>query len=198
MSKRAAPDNRSTRETILSKAEKAFARKGFDGARVEEIARESGVNQAMIYYYFKSKEELFNAVIEARLEDTRNFRSEMKRIRPAPEIMSRQYLEFMRAQKDFLKILMLETLTSPVRSHWIFRLMDLVATEPERAGQPVETEQRRLAWFYFTVMPVAVFTIFREQWSDYFQTNADTDNGDFVRDLKSCATVLRASQNQPR
>ncbi|HUX13563.1 MAG TPA: hypothetical protein VMW87_11075, partial [Spirochaetia bacterium] len=151
--------------------------------------------QAMIYYYFRSKEELFNSVIEARLEDTRNFRLEMKRIRPAPEIMSRQYLEFMRTQKDFLKILMLETLTSPVRSHWIFRLMDLVATEPEQAKRLAEPEHRRLAWFYFTVMPVAVFSIFREQWSEYFQTNADADNDEFVRNVKTCATALRASQN---
>ena len=45
---------------IIKAAVKLFAEKGFDGTRVSEIAKAAGVNQALIYYYFKGKEDLLN------------------------------------------------------------------------------------------------------------------------------------------
>jgi AcrR family transcriptional regulator len=49
---------------ILNVAEKLFAEKGFDGASIRDIAAEAGVNIAMISYYFKSKENLMQAIFE--------------------------------------------------------------------------------------------------------------------------------------
>jgi TetR/AcrR family transcriptional regulator len=49
---------------ILLAAEKVFAEKGLKGARVKEIAALSGVNPALINYYFGSKENLYRTVIE--------------------------------------------------------------------------------------------------------------------------------------
>lgn len=49
---------------ILEAAEKVFAEKGLKGARVKEIAALSGVNPALINYYFGSKENLYRTVIE--------------------------------------------------------------------------------------------------------------------------------------
>jgi AcrR family transcriptional regulator len=53
-----------TRAAILAAAENVFAKSGFAGARTEEIAGYAGVNKAMLYYYFKSKEHLYHAVVE--------------------------------------------------------------------------------------------------------------------------------------
>src|SRR4051794_24851413 len=53
-----------TRCEILTAAEKEFARSGLAGARTDAIAAAAGVNKALLYYYFKSKEALFSAVIE--------------------------------------------------------------------------------------------------------------------------------------
>lgn len=54
----------STVETILDAAAKVFAEKGFDGARVDELARASGVNKATLYYQIGDKEALYHAVLE--------------------------------------------------------------------------------------------------------------------------------------
>lgn len=51
---------------IISTAEKLFARKGFDGTSVRDIAEEAGVNIAMISYYFGSKEKLMQALFKER------------------------------------------------------------------------------------------------------------------------------------
>src|SRR5262245_31904138 len=53
-----------TRATILAAAEQAFAKAGQAGARIDEIAATAGVNKALLYYYFKSKDGLYEAVME--------------------------------------------------------------------------------------------------------------------------------------
>ena len=52
-----------TRAQILSAARCVFARRGLDGASVREVAEAAKVNNAMIYYHFKDKIELFRAVL---------------------------------------------------------------------------------------------------------------------------------------
>lgn len=53
-----------TRAIILTTAERIFAQTGLAGARTDLIAKAAGVNKAMLYYYFKSKEDLYEAVVE--------------------------------------------------------------------------------------------------------------------------------------
>ena len=52
-----------TLQKILDAARHEFAERGLDGARVDRIAERAGVNKAMIYYHFKSKDELYFEVI---------------------------------------------------------------------------------------------------------------------------------------
>ena len=51
-----------TEKRILEAACRVFIRRGTSGARMQEIAREAGVNQALLHYYFRSKERLSLAV----------------------------------------------------------------------------------------------------------------------------------------
>ena len=51
---------------ILDAATEVFARKGFDGTRITEIAEASGLPKANVYYYFGSKDDIYRAAI-ARL-----------------------------------------------------------------------------------------------------------------------------------
>src|ERR1043166_30817 len=53
-----------TRRDILRAATIEFTRYGLSGARVDRIARQASSNKRMIYYYFKSKEALYRAVLE--------------------------------------------------------------------------------------------------------------------------------------
>lgn len=55
------------RKHILITAEQLFARGGFDGTSVRKIAQASGVNIAMISYYFNSKEGLLKSIVEYRI-----------------------------------------------------------------------------------------------------------------------------------
>ena len=62
-----------TRARILEAALKEFADHGLAGARTEQIAEAAGVNKALLYYYFESKEKLYAAALEmaaVRVRDT--------------------------------------------------------------------------------------------------------------------------------
>ncbi|MGH2514312.1 MAG: TetR/AcrR family transcriptional regulator [Ktedonobacterales bacterium] len=56
-------DPEAAREAFLSAAEAIFARAGFDGARVEEIAARAGYNKALLFHYFGDKLGLYQAVV---------------------------------------------------------------------------------------------------------------------------------------
>ncbi len=53
-----------TEDIILKAARKVFTHKGFDGARMQEIADEAGINKALLHYYFRSKDKLFEAIFK--------------------------------------------------------------------------------------------------------------------------------------
>jgi AcrR family transcriptional regulator len=57
-------DNDSAGEKIIQAAKKEFALRGYNGARMGEIAKTAGVNKALIHYYFKSKEGLYQQVLK--------------------------------------------------------------------------------------------------------------------------------------
>ena len=57
----------STEEKILVAAMNVFIDKGYDGARMQEIAGVAGINKALLHYYFRSKEKLFLAVFETAM-----------------------------------------------------------------------------------------------------------------------------------
>lgn len=53
-----------TEEKILNAAKNVFQSKGMDGARMQEIADNAGINKAMLHYYYRSKQLLFEAVFK--------------------------------------------------------------------------------------------------------------------------------------
>jgi TetR/AcrR family transcriptional regulator len=52
----------STEEIIFDAAQKVFIEKGFNGARMEEIAKEAKINKSLLHYYYRTKEKLFGAI----------------------------------------------------------------------------------------------------------------------------------------
>ena len=60
-----------TRAEIVAAAERHFAERGFEAARLEDIAVEVGIRRAAIFYHFGDKDELYAAVLDAILDGAR-------------------------------------------------------------------------------------------------------------------------------
>ena len=69
-------DAEGAREAILNAAEKTFAEHGFDGARIDVIAKESGYNKSLIFQYYGDKLALYGAVIRRADDQTRDMQNQ--------------------------------------------------------------------------------------------------------------------------
>jgi len=63
------PANTNTEQAILEAAEKEFIEKGYERTKTTQIARMAGVTHAMLHYYYKTKENLFNVIFERKVMD---------------------------------------------------------------------------------------------------------------------------------
>jgi AcrR family transcriptional regulator len=66
--KKARLDSLSTQEKIKEAARKVFLRKGFSATRTRDIAEEAGINLALLNYYFRSKQKLFDEVMKEKIQ----------------------------------------------------------------------------------------------------------------------------------
>jgi TetR/AcrR family transcriptional regulator len=57
-------NDKQTEEKIFESATEVFIMKGMDGARMQDIANHAGINKALLHYYYRTKDHLFNAVFE--------------------------------------------------------------------------------------------------------------------------------------
>ena len=57
-------NDKQTEEKIFEAATDVFVDKGMDGSRMQDIANRAGINKALLHYYFRTKDQLFNAVFE--------------------------------------------------------------------------------------------------------------------------------------
>lgn len=55
----------STEQKIFDAAHEVFTQKGMDGAKMQEIADRAGINKALLHYYYRTKEKLYEAVARA-------------------------------------------------------------------------------------------------------------------------------------
>jgi TetR/AcrR family transcriptional regulator len=88
-----------TRAAILAAAEQNFAKSGLAGARTDAIAAAAGVNKALLYYYFKSKGGLYEAVVE---DHFREFNRQALQVLAAPASARAVLLRYVSLYFDFI------------------------------------------------------------------------------------------------
>jgi len=81
-----------TQAVILAAAEREFAQHGFTAARTEAIAAKTGVAKSMIYYYFKDKEGLYQAVLEQSHADLLQTVQKLQLEHLSPEVALERFL----------------------------------------------------------------------------------------------------------
>lgn len=80
-----------TEERILEAARKVFLNRGMDGARMQDIADEAGINKALLHYYFRDKDRLFDVVF---LEEAQKFFPKINAIFASDEPLPRKIENF--------------------------------------------------------------------------------------------------------
>ena len=146
--------NAETKERIQNAAIRLFSQKGFEGTRVNEIAGEAQVTKALIYYYFKNKEDILDNQVHLLLENATVIvmdfvhesvvkMMEEGRLSIEPDRLrfadaeaaesflqsmhhySEKVLDFLLNRRAVLRILMLESLKSGKHQNALFQIMKL-------------------------------------------------------------------------
>jgi AcrR family transcriptional regulator len=111
------------RERIIQAASRVFARDGLERGRIDDIAREAGVGKGTVYEYFRSKENLFDAIVEGVIKQSNQVFDSILR----EECSARAKLEWclqellrMTRSRHFNEgiILMTEIWAQGARGHW--------------------------------------------------------------------------------
>ncbi|GAA5067826.1 AcrR family transcriptional regulator [Thermocatellispora tengchongensis] len=107
-------DAERTKAEILEVAQQEFARHGYAGARVDEIAARMRTTKRMIYYYFGSKERLYIAVLEKAYAEVRAVERtvDVQHLAPVEAIRTLAELTFDHhdAHRDFIKLVAIENI----------------------------------------------------------------------------------------
>ena len=122
-----------TESRILQAAEEEFLLKGLEGARTTAIAKRAGVTHAMLHYYFRTKNMLFERIIEEKMRNAGNIMQAvfvlgdmplMERVKRGVE----QHFDFIAANPNLPRFVIQEIYSHPER-HEIMRSQVLTITK---------------------------------------------------------------------
>jgi AcrR family transcriptional regulator len=171
-----------TKRRILDAAAAVFAEKGFDGARVDDIAKRSKVNIALVYRYFKSKEKLLEALLNRFISDVTPIRETLTE-KPLPsnreefQQLIHWAVSFLHDRRDLLKIVLMEALKGSKRSEHLFRLFDVsLMNKLKDSSLDVITSS-----FFFGLSPLLMFFVFAEQFAGRYQLDPDAIQREFTK-----------------
>lgn len=189
-----------TRAAILGAAGRLFAEGGLAGARTEGIAAAAGVNKALLYYHFRSKERLYAAVIEDQFQE---FNRQALAVLAAPGSARAVLLRYVGLHFDFISTrrryaalyqqLMMaggRPLERLVRRYLVPRSQALgkLLDRGTRAGEFRRTERLHtslsivaLIVFYFSAAPVLQLLGHADAYSDANLQRRKQEVLDFIR-----------------
>ena len=123
----------SVRQTILMRALELFSAKGYEGVSVNELTEASGITKPTLYYYFGSKEGLYEAVCQLFYNQLNELIAENAAYKPNPKVYSedvhrtltkvtRAYFSFAKTNEAFYRII-LANLSMPSSSA-VFKIVE--------------------------------------------------------------------------
>lgn len=114
-----------SRRRILNAAEGEFARKGYEGARLRDVAIGAGVHHALLHHYYGDKQGLFRAVLERAIGAISSRALELLRTTPDIRLLLRRYVdaivEFFATHQNLVQILHLAALDEKSPAHALCR-----------------------------------------------------------------------------
>lgn len=198
-------ENLNTEEKILLAAEMEFAEKGYAGARSTSIAQKAGVTHAMLHYYFRTKENLFETVIDRKTEAIRNIILSAVNDDSAPlfdkiRTAISGHIEYIARNPHLPKFLVNEVMSDPTKAEMLFgkfkpHLPDTIARlqkqiDDEAAkGQCRKVDARMLI---FDILSMNFFAFLARPIAGFLFEGTDVNSREFIemRKKDSIETIM--------
>lgn len=185
------------KQKIIKVATSLFAEKGFSAATVDEIAEKAKVNKALIYYYFKNKNDLLEKIFDnfmgeglirfqelfAKMESREVFDSS-ERVIELMQIL----LDFMMGNREVLKLMLMESIKGKIDP--FLEIMkrqagkELVELVDEARGKGVNLDedvtQMWVTEFFTGSIPMMIYIVYRNRWAKFFNVDKKVLDGMFI------------------
>jgi AcrR family transcriptional regulator len=163
------------RERILEAAVRVFAEKSFEGSRIDEIARTANVPKSLIYYHFKSKDEIFEVLTDKFIReyldliDAVPVESNKEKAENLPARMKSSYYEFGRRNADLARAIFIDSLKKTKEQPVLYRVLDaMIRKDEEKSPGGYDIQERRVAEFFTSFIPNFAYVCFADSWTNYF------------------------------
>jgi AcrR family transcriptional regulator len=166
------------RERILQTAVKIFAEKSFEGSRIDEIAQEANVPKSLIYYHFKSKNDILDALVSKFIEEYELLLSAVpkethqEKAEKLAGRMQKVYYEFGQKNADLIRVIFIDSLKKSKEQPILYKVLDaMISKEQESTDNPTadyDIQERRIAEFFTSFIPNYAYICFADSWMNYF------------------------------
>ena len=184
-----------TKEKILNAALLEFIEKGFNNARVEDIAKRAGLTKVMLYYHFSSKENMMSELM-ARLssEIIEKFRKNLSKIdikdpqsvRSHVEIM----LDYFYERKEILRLITSESIKCKNGSvgsfsifEELFKTISLIIGDNPEVSDNTDTSRQYhflIRVFFFNMLPMVMYSSLSDKFNDDFGIDKEKSRKAFI------------------
>jgi len=188
---------KNSKQVILDAAAQVFAEKGFDGSRVDEIARRAGVNKALLYYYFESKDKILEELMMGLVGEMVELKDRLTK--DVSDTSLEEYFDnvqthafidpvfqFVKERKHMLQIITSEALKGNRDNDVFFQMIDLLMEDGMRRvkqmkGQLRDYEEFITTAFFFSLIPMLNFVNFGEKWAEHVNIDYQVVEAKFLQ-----------------
>jgi len=199
-------DSENAKAKILKAALNQFQKKGFDGARVDEIAKEAGVNKALIYYYFESKDKILEAVFG---ETANRFISETgKQMTETSGAVIDKHIDevinYGQRFRDIVKIAFTESLKEDQQQYYLFELANNILSGllqgNKISGDSEINISAKIVLFFFVTIPELGYIMLGDKWAEYNKVSreevANTFRDTYKKILPRIIKIINCEKNK--
>jgi AcrR family transcriptional regulator len=178
------------KNVILDTAKTVFAEKGFDGARMDEIAERAGVKKSLIYYHFEGKDHLLQEILNGFFEEY------AKLLRSDNEDE-----DFLDRNSDLLRVILIESLKKNTKLPTVFKAVEMLIQFEQESGkkslaQRSSDDKRMVVEFFTSILPSVCYTCYKEAWSNYFNVDSVTLDKYFTEALDETHNQYHKNMNR--
>ncbi len=160
-----------TRKKIMAAAEELFSKNGFHATTIKQITREAGVNQGLVYYYFKDKNDIVISLFKDIVEDLSGPKSRWSGAPPdggAADLREalKEEMSFLDGRRKIISVMLMEGLKTGDRDTFLFQCADLVMSD--HAHQAPKTKSELVHEFFTGFIPLVAFVALQEKFCEYF------------------------------
>ena len=204
-------EKQSKEQLILAAAEQEFLTKGYDGARTTSIAQAAGVTHAMLHYYFRTKEQLFERIVDDKFATMSH---SMVAIigDPSLPIVERikggiaAHFDFIAANPLLPRFVINEIVSRPERYEVLYKRAGFVVNsvynglqaEVDRAAERGEIERVDVKMLFISIMSLNIFTFVAYPFMEPIMGELMADRERFLAERKAenIETILRRIKKQ--